>query len=100
MTPRDKYYEGMNIPNSSRVSDKELANRSIMMADFDSVFIKTPRGRAVLSEIARILHFTVPAITQEDMALQNAFKSILHRLGRWSDDDVVADEIIGRLIGG
>jgi hypothetical protein len=34
------------------------------------------------------------------MALQNAFKTVLHRLGAWADDDAGRFEIMRRLRGG
>jgi len=79
--------------------EKLRVKRNLMSADFELVFVKHPRGPAVLAEIARIMHFTDAAHTPEDMALQNAFKTILHRLGKWADDEKAADEIIERLIG-
>lgn len=43
-------------------------------------------GIEFLVELGDILHFFSPAFTPEDMALQNAFKTVLHHLGSWGDD--------------
>jgi hypothetical protein len=77
----------------------EEARRKQISADFELVFMRHPRGPAVLAEIARILHFVDAARTPEDMALQNAFKTILHRLGRWADDEKGSEELVTRLLG-
>jgi hypothetical protein len=76
----------------------EIVRRNHLRADFELVFIRDPRGPAVLAEIARICHFMDSSETVQDMALQNAFRTILHHLGRWSDDKGGADDFIARLL--
>jgi hypothetical protein len=78
---------------------EEVRRRRQVESDFASVFMAHPRGKAVLAEIARICKFNSPARSVEDMALQNAFKTILHRLGRWNDDIKGADDLVERLLG-
>ena len=80
------------------VSPELLARRKNLQAAFELVFVRHPNGEQVLAEIARICHFTAPALTAEDMVLQNAFKSILHMLGKWTDDRDGAEEIVHRLV--
>lgn len=85
-------------PKTDLVDAEEVHKRNLLRADFELVFMRHPRGQVVLAEIARICHFTSPATTTEDMVLQNAFKSILHLLGRWTDDKKGADELVERLL--
>jgi hypothetical protein len=94
-----KTREAALYPDPVVVEDNEAKQARLrMQADFELVFLRHARGQAVLSEIARICHFTSPARSVDDMVLQNAFKTILHRLGRWTDDEKGADEIIERLL--
>lgn len=85
--------------NPGAASDMELAERNRISAAYDMVFVRTPQGATVLADIAEILHVMEPARSVEDMALQNAFKTILHRMGRWADDKKGAEEYVSRLLG-
>lgn len=83
----------------NRAPVDEVAERQRISVAYEVTFINNPSGKTVLADIAGICHFMEPARTAEDMALQNAFKTILHRMGRWVDDKQGADELIGRLLG-
>lgn len=81
------------------VDANEALRRRQMQANFQAVFVNHPSGQAVLAELARICHFMSPALTPEDMVLHNAFKSILHWLGKWHDDREAADDMVRRILG-
>lgn len=70
-----------------------------MQVDFNAVFA-TPVGERVLDEIMHILHFTEPAQTERDIALQNAAKAIWHRLGKWGDAEKDRKRVIHTLLKG
>jgi len=78
------------------VTPEEIARRKKVIAAFQLSF-PGDAGLTALTEIGDICHFFGPAHTTEDMALQNAFKSILHHLGAWGDADGDRREIIRRL---
>ena len=81
-----------------KVPVEEIAARQLVRQDFVSVFQLHPQGRQVLVEIGTILHAFEAALTPEDMALQNAFKTILHRIGVWGDSRPDAEEIVRKLL--
>jgi hypothetical protein len=78
------------------VSPEELGRRNRLRAAFQIAFTGDA-GLTVLEEIGEILHFFGPAYNEQDMALQNAMKSILHRLGVWGDADGDRRAILRRL---
>jgi len=78
------------------VPPEEVARRKKLTAAFQLAFAGE-NGLVVLEEIGDICHFFSPGYTPEEAALQNAFKSILHHLGAWADDDDGRREIIRRL---
>ena len=78
------------------VSPEEIDRRKLKQAQYRAIF-GGDIGNAVLSDLGDILHFFSPAYTPEDMALQNAFKTVLHRLGAWADDDQGRLDIIRKL---
>ena len=77
---------------------EEIADRIQTRQGFVAVFQLHPQGRQVLVEIGAILHAFEAARTPEDMALQNAFKTILHRIGVWGDSRGDAEEIVRKLL--
>lgn len=79
------------------VSEEEVNRRKHLQAAF-RLCLAGAAGQEVLVELGRICHFYAPAYTPEDMALQNAFKTILHRLGAWADDEQGERDIIRRLL--
>jgi hypothetical protein len=79
-----------------QVSPEEVARRKRLQAAFQLAF-GGANGEEILLELADILHFFSPGYTPEDMALQNAFKTIMHRAGLWADDDQGRQDIIRRL---
>lgn len=79
-----------------QVSQEEIARRKRIQAIFQLAFGGV-NGEEILMELADILHFFSPAYTPEDMVLQNAFKTIMHRAGLWADDDQGRRDIIRRL---
>lgn len=89
----------LSSDTENTVSIEEKANRQRLSVAYEITFINNPSGKSVLADIAGICHFMDPAKTPEDMALQNAFKTILHRMGRWIDDEKGAEELIDRLLG-
>jgi hypothetical protein len=86
----------MDIQEKSAVNTEEIARRNHLRAAFQIAFTGDA-GLTALEEIGDICHFFGAAHTPEDMALQNAFKSILHHLGAWGDADGDRREIIRRL---
>jgi hypothetical protein len=78
------------------VSDEEIDRRKKLQAIYRVAFMGD-NGTEVLADLGDILHFFGPAYTPEDMALQNAFKTVLHRLGAWADDDQGRRDIIRKL---
>ena len=84
--------------NYDEVPAEEIAARQQVRQDFVSVFQLNPQGRQVLVEIGFILHAFEAALTPEDRALQNAFKSILQRIGVWGDSRADAEEIVRKLL--
>ena len=80
------------------VSPEEINRRKHLQAVYQAA-CGGATGLEFLADLGDILHFFGPAHTPEDMALQNAFKTVLHRLGAWADDDAGRFEIMRRLRG-
>jgi hypothetical protein len=78
------------------IDEDEVNRRKLLQARYRAVF-NGDVGTAVLADLGDILHYFGPAYTPEDMALQNAFKTVLHRLGAWADDDQGRLDIIRKL---
>jgi hypothetical protein len=91
--------ETYDLPHLGKdVDEKELARRKHTQAVFQMA-CAGDNGNEFLVELGEILHFFGPAYTPEDMVLQNAFKTVLHRLGSWADDDAGRMAIIRKLRG-
>jgi hypothetical protein len=78
------------------VSEEEINQRKHLQAVYRIAF-HGDNGTETLADLGDILHFFSPAYTPEDMALQNAFKAVLHRLGAWADDEQGRLDIIRKL---
>lgn len=78
------------------VEPEELAKRRRLQAAFQLAYRAHP---AVLERTLDVLHFYGPALTEVDMALQNAAKSLLHAAGWWGDSDDDRREIVRKLTG-
>lgn len=80
------------------VSPEEMARRKHLSAVYQTVF-SGEMGLECLADLGDILHFFGAAYNDADIALSNAFKTILHRLGAWADDDIGRRDIIRKLRG-
>lgn len=86
------------FPVKALISPEEEQRRRQVRLDFESVFLRTPRGESVLQELARMFHFSEPCMTEVDRILSNGFKDILVVLGKWGDSRSEADDLIHRIV--
>jgi hypothetical protein len=66
---------------------------------FDEILTKQSHSDTFLVELLDILHFFGPTLTEADMALQNAAKTVLNIAGLWGDTEEDRALVTRRLTG-